>query len=87
MAMASATREKGYTLPAFGPDEVIRIEGLYHPFLQTPVPNDFEVPPEINLIFLTGPNMAGENHVPEGHAAARCTWRISGWAFPRARCV
>jgi DNA mismatch repair protein MutS len=60
MAMAAATRERGYTLPAIAKDSVTLIEGVYHPFIQGPVPNDFAPAPHVKLLFLTGPNMAGK---------------------------
>ncbi len=40
---------------------VLNVEGLYHPELATPVPNDMSMKAGRNLVFLTGANMAGKS--------------------------
>ncbi|RCK78975.1 MAG: DNA mismatch repair protein MutS [Candidatus Ozemobacter sibiricus] len=63
VGMAIATREHGLVFPTIveGPDRRIEIEGLYHLFLARPVRNDFRLDGAQNLLFLTGPNMAGKS--------------------------
>ena len=39
----------------------LRLEGLYHPELAHPVPNDLSLIPGRNVVFLTGANMAGKS--------------------------
>ncbi len=63
LGMAAATREHGFVFPAIvdGPGRRIDIRGLFHLFLARPVRNDFLLDEERNLLFLTGPNMAGKS--------------------------
>ncbi|NLI76161.1 MAG: hypothetical protein GX442_06920 [Candidatus Riflebacteria bacterium] len=63
LGMATATRERGFVFPvvADGPGRRIEVRGLYHLFLSRPVRNDFRLDEEKNLLFLTGPNMAGKS--------------------------
>ncbi len=39
----------------------LKVEGLYHPFIKDPVPNDFLINHDNNLCFLTGANMSGKS--------------------------
>jgi DNA mismatch repair protein MutS len=39
----------------------LRLEGVYHPELKTPVANTVAISPNQNLVFLTGANMAGKS--------------------------
>lgn len=39
----------------------IMLKGLFHPLLENPVSNDFDLNSANNLCFLTGPNMAGKS--------------------------
>jgi DNA mismatch repair ATPase MutS len=62
LGMAQATRENGFVFPEIKnalPTKV-RLAGLYHPFLPNPVKNDFHLEAGKNVLFLTGPNMAGK---------------------------
>jgi len=61
VAMADATVERGFVFPEIlaGRGELVG-EGLWHPFLATPVPNDLRLDASRRLLFLTGPNMAGK---------------------------
>jgi len=63
LGMAIATRENGFAFPTIVDNPVRRLEirGLFHPFLSRPVRNDFLLDEERNLLFLTGPNMAGKS--------------------------
>jgi len=62
MAMASVTEELGFVLPELldGPGVTLEGEGVFHPFLDSPVGNPFQVSPEGRVVFLTGPNMSGK---------------------------
>lgn len=40
---------------------VLKVEGLYHPELKTPVSNDLSMGDGSNVVFLTGANMAGKS--------------------------
>ena len=44
-----------------GNDHILRIEGMYHPQLTSPVSNSLQVDRNSNVIFLTGANMAGKS--------------------------
>ncbi len=61
MSMAEATVENGYSIPEVldGPT-CIRAEGLVHPQVENPVPNEVNLDQDNRLLFLTGPNMAGK---------------------------
>ena len=39
----------------------IKIDGLYHPLLMSPVSNDIEIEANKNIVFITGANMAGKS--------------------------
>jgi DNA mismatch repair ATPase MutS len=56
-------REKGFTFPkAINSSTcLLSINGFYHPLLKNAVPNDLEITPAGNVIFLTGANMAGKS--------------------------
>lgn len=42
-------------------NNILKINGLFHPLLTDPVANTIEVTPENNVLFLTGANMAGKS--------------------------
>jgi DNA mismatch repair protein MutS len=42
-------------------NSTLEIRGLFHPFLESPVQNDIEFTQKRNILFLTGPNMAGKS--------------------------
>lgn len=62
-SIALAIRKHGFSLPTYYRDKCnyLQIKGLFHPFLDNPVPNDFEFEPATNVCFLSGPNMAGKS--------------------------
>jgi DNA mismatch repair ATPase MutS len=39
----------------------IFVEGIFHPFIENPVQNNVAIVPEKNMLFLSGPNMAGKS--------------------------
>lgn len=61
-SIAIASKKKGFTLPVITSDNnCFQIKGLFHPFLEDAVDNDFEISDGRNICFLTGPNMAGKS--------------------------
>lgn len=61
-AMAEVTAEQEWTFPRIvdGDALVLDVQGLRHPALASPVPNSLAFSEAANLLFLTGPNMAGK---------------------------
>ena len=55
--------ERGFVFAKVLPAEenVLRMRGIFHPFLKKPVGNSIDVDKDSNLIFLTGANMAGKS--------------------------
>ncbi len=39
----------------------VSLKALFHPYLDSPIKNDIHIAPQHNMIFLTGPNMAGKS--------------------------
>lgn len=62
LGMAIATKKNNFAFPEIETNGTPKISfiGLYHPFLPQPVKNDFHLEAGKNLLFLTGPNMAGK---------------------------
>jgi DNA mismatch repair protein MutS len=61
-AIAFAANKQGFTLPTITEKpNCFHVQGLFHPFIEHPVSNDFEIIPSKNVCFLTGPNMAGKS--------------------------
>lgn len=62
LSMGKAVKELGLVMPIFSDTNkpFVQICGLYHPFVENPVTNDYEMTENKNLLFLTGPNMAGK---------------------------
>jgi DNA mismatch repair ATPase MutS len=59
---AFASNKHAFTLPVFSDaSDYYQVEGLFHPFIESPVTNNFEVIPGKNVCFITGPNMAGKS--------------------------
>ncbi|MDR2848502.1 MAG: hypothetical protein LBV39_05290 [Bacteroidales bacterium] len=42
-------------------DKILKINGLFHPFIKQPVANDIYLTESNHLAFITGPNMAGKS--------------------------
>lgn len=61
-AMALATTELAWTLPEIVEADTFLLEaaGVYHPFVEKPVPNPANLSGGEPMVFLTGPNMAGK---------------------------
>ena len=61
-SLGTMAKDEGLTFPIFtGSERRVRIEGLYHLFLENPVKNDVLFDDQQHLCFLTGPNMAGKS--------------------------
>jgi DNA mismatch repair protein MutS len=61
-SIAFAANKFELTIPVFtNKSNCFYVQGLFHPFLDHPVPNDFGFVTDKNLCFLTGPNMAGKS--------------------------
>ncbi len=63
LALASLIKTEAWCFPNYMPGKTSEVvfEGLYHPAITQPVENDFEIARHTNVIFLTGPNMAGKS--------------------------
>lgn len=63
LCVAEVASARGFTFGQAleGKDNILCIEGMYHPQLKDPVPNDLKVDRHSNVIFLTGANMAGKS--------------------------
>jgi len=63
ISVAKVAEARGFTSPRVLDikENVLKIEGMYHPQLKDPVANDFQVDYNSNVIFLTGANMAGKS--------------------------
>ncbi|TVQ06950.1 MAG: hypothetical protein EA361_18955 [Bacteroidetes bacterium] len=61
-SVAEASVKHCFSLPTFIRNKgSFNITGLFHPFLENPVVNDFSSIPGKRVCFLTGPNMAGKS--------------------------
>jgi len=58
LSLSKGIVEHKFVFPSFD-NSVFSIEGLYHPLLKNPVPNDITA--SRNVILLTGPNMSGKS--------------------------
>lgn len=61
ISMATAFQDRWLVMPELldGPSQVGGVD-IYHPFVQSPVPNPMTVNQDQRLVFVTGPNMAGK---------------------------
>lgn len=61
-SIATAANKNGFSLPTLTKEtNCFHVRGLFHPFIENPVSNDFEFISDRNVCFLTGPNMAGKS--------------------------
>ena len=71
MSMAEVTRVNQYLMPEVREGGLaVEAEGIVHPFVNHPVPNDVALGPEQHILFLTGPNMAGKTTYLRSFATA-----------------
>lgn len=63
IAIAKVATSRQFVFPQALPagQQIMKLEGIYHPLLENAIGNDLEVNPEGNVIFLTGANMAGKS--------------------------
>lgn len=63
MAVAMVAKESAFTFAEALPKEQLQlhITGVFHPQLKHAVPNNIDVTPDGNVLFLTGANMAGKS--------------------------
>ncbi|NOW94995.1 DNA mismatch repair protein [Mucilaginibacter sp. SG564] len=63
ISVGKTAAHRGFTFPKALQKELhlLNLQGVYHPRLAAPVPNDFNLTPSGNVIFLTGANMAGKS--------------------------
>lgn len=61
VAMSDAIVQHGWVIPEVveGPTRIEGV-GVFHPFVEDPVPNDAHIGDARHVLFLTGPNMAGK---------------------------
>jgi len=61
-SISIASNKNEFTLPIItNLKNSFQVKGLFHPFLENPVDNDFGISDGKNICFLTGPNMAGKS--------------------------
>lgn len=62
-SVASSSKTLGFSFPVIkdGGEESLLLTGLFHPFIQTPVPNNVAFTNNRNICFVTGTNMAGKS--------------------------
>lgn len=61
ISLAKAISKNGFSFPIFDNSvNGFEIDSLYHPFISSPITNDFKFEQGKNFAFLTGPNMAGK---------------------------
>jgi DNA mismatch repair ATPase MutS len=58
-----AYKTLGFSFPVINKtgEHILKLEGVFHPFLDNPVPNDVEFSYAQNICFVTGANMAGKS--------------------------
>jgi len=63
IAAAKASKEHGFCYPDFSTsgEKCLQAEELFHPFLENAVPSSVELGGGRNLLFISGPNMAGKS--------------------------
>jgi DNA mismatch repair ATPase MutS len=63
IAVAQVANTKGFVFPVAHPraSNILKVQGVYHPELKEPVPNDLTLHAGKSVVFLTGANMAGKS--------------------------
>ena len=83
LSVSKGIVEHGFVFPSFD-SATFSIQGLYHPLLKNPVPNDITA--TRNVILLTGPNMSGKSTFLK--AISLCVYLgQQGLAVPAAKAV
>lgn len=62
-AVSTVGKTLGFSYPVINKTgkQILKLEGLFHPFLDNPVHNDVEFNYDKNICFITGANMAGKS--------------------------
>jgi DNA mismatch repair protein MutS len=62
-SVAKASEKNGFSYPKYlaTKDKSLQIKGLFHPFIDNPVPNDLYFTQGKSIYFITGANMAGKS--------------------------
>lgn len=70
--IAKVAQERGFSFANIYKEENSKIElkGLFHPLLDNAVPNDLSLHADSNVLFLSGPNMAGKSTLLKSLAIA-----------------
>jgi len=61
VAGVARDRNLSFALALPGSERVVYLQGLFHPQVKNAVPNDLDLDPGTNVLFLTGANMAGKS--------------------------
>jgi DNA mismatch repair ATPase MutS len=63
ISVAQASKEQGFSFAQIEEEEenIIEMQGVYHPLVPHAIPNDITITEKNNMVFLTGANMAGKS--------------------------
>jgi DNA mismatch repair protein MutS len=83
LSISNGIANHGFVFPSFD-DSRFSIEGLFHPLLKNPVPNNITA--NKNVILLTGPNMSGKSTLLK--SVSLCVYLAhAGLAVPASSCT
>lgn len=83
-AVATASRVHGFTFPEFQDNEALILEGVFHPLINHPTPNNVSLVPDRRLNFITGANMSGKSTLMKAVGIAVYLAHL-GFPVPAAR--
>jgi len=63
ITVAASAKSNGFSFPVINKtgEPVLKLQGVFHPFIKDPVPNDVAFNCDKNVCFVTGANMAGKS--------------------------
>lgn len=72
ISVANVANKRNFIFPKPHPkgSSLIKIEGVYHPELKSPVPNSLSMDKHKSVVFLTGANMAGKSTFLRSYSTA-----------------
>lgn len=72
ITVSQVSKKKGYSYPEILPvqEYIIEANELYDPFIKEPIKNNINLTSQNNLLFITGPNMAGKSSLLKSLAIA-----------------
>lgn len=87
ITVSQVATEKTLSFPEVLPakNSTFEIDGLYNPFITNPVRNDLSFSTSNNLIFITGPNMAGKSSLLKALAVTAYLAHV-GFPVPATMC-